>query len=136
MYSSIGLVLIALTVLMMGVHAFLLGQKVGMHARIIATSAIYQKVGRKGGGREEGEIEGREEAERMEKEWEEGVRGGREAEGRRDVRGGREAEGRRDVRGSRGGREEGKKNKRQTDEEEPWEERGWLVASGWLLTQP
>ena len=124
MYSSIGLVLIALTVLMMGVHGFHLGRKVGMHARIIATSAIYQKVGRKGGGREEGEIEGREEAERMEKEWEEGVRGGREAEGRRDVG------------GSRGGREEGKKNKRQTDEEEPWEERGWLVASGWLLTQP
>jgi len=122
MYSSVGLVLIALTVLMMGVHAFLLGQKVGMHARIIATSAIYQKVGRKGGGREEGEREGREEAERMEKEWEEGVGGGREAEGRGEV-GGR-----------RGGREEGKKNRRQTDEEEPWEERGWLVASGWLLT--
>ena len=62
MYSSIGLVLIALTVLMMGVHAFLLGQKVGMHARIIATSAIYQKVGRRGGWRREG----REESERRE----------------------------------------------------------------------
>jgi len=33
-------------------HGFLLGQKIGMHARIIATSAIYQKVGgRVGGGR-------------------------------------------------------------------------------------
>ena len=50
------------------------------------------------------------------------------------MRGRREAEGRRDVGGSRGGREEGKK--RQTGVGELWEERGWLVASGWLLTQP
>jgi len=35
--------------MMMHGHGFLLGQKIGMHARIIATSAIYQKVGRKGG---------------------------------------------------------------------------------------
>ena len=38
-------------------HGFLLGQKIGMLARIIATAAIYQKVGReeeeeKEGGRE------------------------------------------------------------------------------------
>jgi len=30
--------------MMMHGHGFLLGQKIGMHARIIATSAIYQKV--------------------------------------------------------------------------------------------
>ena len=44
-------------------HGFLLGQKIGMLARIIATGAIYQKVGRgyRGGGREGGEKEGKRE---------------------------------------------------------------------------
>jgi len=59
----IGLVLIALAVLMMHGHGFILGEKIGMHARIIATAAIYQKVERRGGGRggwrERSEREGR-----------------------------------------------------------------------------
>ena len=52
-------------------HGFLLGQKIGMLARIIATGAIYQKVGRgyRGGGREGGEKEGKREGGR-EVEWE------------------------------------------------------------------
>ena len=51
------LVLLALMVMMVHCHGFLLSQKVGMHARIIATAAIYQKVqvGGRGGGKEAGE---------------------------------------------------------------------------------
>ena len=45
----VGLVLMALMVMLVHGHAFLLGQKVGMHARVIATSAIYQKVHRREG---------------------------------------------------------------------------------------
>ena len=49
----------ALTVMVIHSHAFLLGQKIGMHARIIATSAIYQKVGGREGGKEvKGEVGG------------------------------------------------------------------------------
>jgi len=54
MCSSIGLVLIALTVLVIQGHGFILGEKIGMYARIIATAAIYQKVERRGGGKFQG----------------------------------------------------------------------------------
>ena len=57
----------ALMVLVVHGHGFFLGHKSGMLARIIATAAIYQKVGVRGGGRR-GE---RDEGERRE-------RGGRE----------------------------------------------------------
>lgn len=62
--SFVGLVLMALMIMVVHGHAFLLGQKIGMMARVIATSAIYQKVGwsggGRGGGRGGGESEGRE----------------------------------------------------------------------------
>ena len=59
----IGLVLMALTVMVIHGHGFITGQKIGMHARIIATAAIYQKVG---GRRERKERERREGRERKE----------------------------------------------------------------------
>ena len=146
--------------MMMHGHGFLLGQKIGMHARIIATAAIYQKVDRRGGGEEVGGEVG------------ERVKGGNEREGREEGRGGRELGGRREG-GGRCGREEerwregggrrekggregeaaGERRKRQErgergvgrevgerggcgEEEEEKEERGeGLVASGWLLAQ-
>jgi len=147
--------------MMMHGHGFLLGQKIGMHARIIATAAIYQKVDRRGGGEEVGGELG------------ERVKGGNEREGREEGRGGRELGGRRE-RGGRcgreeerwregGGREEGERwerGRRGRREEEEAEEgrkrcregggregRLWrgrrgeggegrrVVASGWLLAQ-
>lgn len=70
----------ALMIMVVHGHAFLLGQKIGMMARVIATSAIYQKVGWRGGGREEGgvgkrvkggkERGGRKKGEKWEKRWE------------------------------------------------------------------
>ena len=43
--SLAGLVMMALTNMMLHSHGFLLGQKIGMMTRIICTGAIYQKVG-------------------------------------------------------------------------------------------
>jgi len=45
-YPYVGLVLMALLVMVIHSHGFFLGHKNGMHARIIATAAIYQKVRR------------------------------------------------------------------------------------------
>lgn len=42
--SSAGLVVLSVTVVMLHAHAFLIGQKNGMFARIMTTTAIYQKV--------------------------------------------------------------------------------------------
>lgn len=39
-----GLVVLSVTVVMLHAHAFLIGQKNGMFARIMTTTAIYQKV--------------------------------------------------------------------------------------------
>ena len=39
-----GLVILSVTVVMLHAHAFLIGQKNGMFARIMTTTAIYQKV--------------------------------------------------------------------------------------------
>lgn len=70
----------ALLVMVIHSHGFFLGHKNGMHARIIATAAIYQKVGEwrggkssRGGGRgernegERRERDGREKRRRKEK---------------------------------------------------------------------
>ena len=46
--------MLSLFIMVIHGHGFLLGQKIGMLARIIATAAIYQKVGRE----EEEEKEG------------------------------------------------------------------------------
>ena len=43
--TLVGLVLMALMVVMLHGHGFFLGHKSGMLSRVIATSAIYQKVG-------------------------------------------------------------------------------------------
>ena len=37
--------MLALLVVVIHGHAFLIGKNMGMHARIAATAAIYQKVG-------------------------------------------------------------------------------------------
>ena len=56
--------MLSLFIMVIHGHGFLLGQKIGMLARIIATAAIYQKVGRgfrggrKGRRREGGVKEG------------------------------------------------------------------------------
>lgn len=50
-YPYVGLVLMALLVMVIHSHGFFLGHKNGMHARIIATAAIYQKVGERRGGK-------------------------------------------------------------------------------------
>ena len=39
-----GLVALSVTVVILHAHAFLIGQKNGMFARVMATTAIYQKV--------------------------------------------------------------------------------------------
>ena len=67
----------ALLVMVIHSHGFFLGHKNGMHARIIATAAIYQKVGEwrggkssRGGGRgERNEGERRERDGRGWREW-------------------------------------------------------------------
>ena len=43
-YFPLGLVLLALLVVVVHGHAFLIGKNMGMLARIAATAAIYQKV--------------------------------------------------------------------------------------------
>ena len=44
-YVPSGLVLLAVLIVVVHGHAFLIGKNMGMHARIVATAAIYQKVG-------------------------------------------------------------------------------------------
>ena len=41
---SLGLVLLALLIVVIHGRAFVIGKNMGMHARIAATAAIYQKV--------------------------------------------------------------------------------------------
>ena len=101
MCSSIGLVLIALTVLVVQGHGFILGEKIGMYARIIATAAIYQKVERRGGGKG---VSGRERSEREGRKW----RGGRNVRRKGEM----------SERGEVGERKEG----------ELREEKGWLLT--------
>ena len=43
-YFPLGLVLLALLVVVVHGRAFIIGKQMGMHARIAATAAIYQKV--------------------------------------------------------------------------------------------
>ena len=42
--NNAGLAILSVTVVMSHAHAFLIGQKNGMFVRIMATTAIYQKV--------------------------------------------------------------------------------------------
>ena len=154
-YFPLGLVLLALLVVVVHGHAFLIGKNMGMLARIAATAAIYQKVGarwlvaptRSEGGRDgrEGRMGGRDGRE-GEREggrdgrdgWREGGRDGREGweGGREGWEGGREGggwregwEGGMEGGGKEGGRagDGGRKGGREGGE---WREGGWGVEGG------